>query len=249
MAKQIVLDLASLPKTREEALRTGAKYYFTDKPCKYGHVAVRYRDGKCMECHRNGARMDYHINPEPTRQRAKERERRLRKEDPELTNEKGRKRQKAWRDANLERARVRERTWDLANRPRRRQQDRDRYARDPEKHRTKARTYRNAHPGYATEQNRDWRNRNPDAAKANHSNKRTRKVNAEGRHTAADIRRIRTEQNDRCASCHRKLNGKGHIDHIIPLARGGTNWPDNLQILCAPCNLTKWAHMPLNTEV
>jgi 5-methylcytosine-specific restriction endonuclease McrA len=33
-------------------------------------------------------------------------------------------------------------------------------------------------------------------------------------------------------------------DHIVPLARGGTNDADNIQILCEPCNLRKGSHMP-----
>ena len=48
---------------------------------------------------------------------------------------------------------------------------------------------------------------------------------------------------DRCLQC-----GAGepevriHIDHITPLAKGGTNALDNLQVLCQPCNQRKWAH-------
>ena len=30
-----------------------------------------------------------------------------------------------------------------------------------------------------------------------------------------------------------------HIDHIVPLAAGGDNEPDNLQALCKPCHFTK----------
>jgi 5-methylcytosine-specific restriction endonuclease McrA len=30
-----------------------------------------------------------------------------------------------------------------------------------------------------------------------------------------------------------------HIDHVIPLAEGGTNALSNLQLLCAKCNLAK----------
>ena len=44
-----------------------------------------------------------------------------------------------------------------------------------------------------------------------------------------------------CAACAQKIEaGKvWDIDHILPLALGGTNKPDNLQILCKPCHRTK----------
>jgi 5-methylcytosine-specific restriction endonuclease McrA len=32
-----------------------------------------------------------------------------------------------------------------------------------------------------------------------------------------------------------------HIDHIVPLAKGGKNELDNLQLLCGKCNLKKGA--------
>lgn len=35
-----------------------------------------------------------------------------------------------------------------------------------------------------------------------------------------------------------------HIDHIIPIARGGKTVPDNLQVLCSHCNLSKGTKMP-----
>jgi hypothetical protein len=44
-----------------------------------------------------------------------------------------------------------------------------------------------------------------------------------------------------CASCYQKIDaGKAwDIDHILPLALGGTNEPENLQILCKPCHQSK----------
>lgn len=52
-------------------------------------------------------------------------------------------------------------------------------------------------------------------------------------------------ENGRCAICTTSLTGvidpyaKIHIDHIIPISRGGTSDPTNLQILCHNCNLSK----------
>ena len=44
------MDTTNLPKTRQEAKDTGAKYYFTGEPCKHGHVAPRKTKGACVEC-------------------------------------------------------------------------------------------------------------------------------------------------------------------------------------------------------
>lgn len=46
-----------------------------------------------------------------------------------------------------------------------------------------------------------------------------------------------------CATCAARITDRpsAHVDHITPLARGGSNDRDNLQVLCARCNLTKGA--------
>lgn len=49
----------------------------------------------------------------------------------------------------------------------------------------------------------------------------------------------------RCQGCLRDLTGLAtpvhdlHLDHIIPLAQGGSNDPTNFQLTCAKCNLSK----------
>lgn len=66
---------------------------------------------------------------------------------------------------------------------------------------------------------------------------------AEGSYTPEDIQRIFEDQNERCAYCgitlYWSVTNDIHIDHIHPLAKGGTNWPDNLSCSCADCNLSK----------
>jgi 5-methylcytosine-specific restriction endonuclease McrA len=41
-----------------------------------------------------------------------------------------------------------------------------------------------------------------------------------------------------CSYC--KVSPFEHVDHAIPVARGGTNWPSNLRPACSDCNLRKW---------
>jgi hypothetical protein len=46
-----------------------------------------------------------------------------------------------------------------------------------------------------------------------------------------------------CAQCgrHEADRQAVHLDHIVPVARGGSNAADNLRVLCSTCNLRKGA--------
>lgn len=35
-----------------------------------------------------------------------------------------------------------------------------------------------------------------------------------------------------------------HLDHVIPLARGGVHGPENIKVACADCNIAKGASLP-----
>lgn len=74
--------------------------------------------------------------------------------------------------------------------------------------------------------------------------RRANKLEVGGSHTAADIDLQYRSQKGKCWHCGKKLNGKFHIDHLIPLARGGSNNPDNIVCSCAYCNLSKGAKLP-----
>ncbi len=53
------------------------------------------------------------------------------------------------------------------------------------------------------------------------------------------------QQETHCAYCLQPLAGDMHIDHVMPLARGGAHSADNLVAACARCNRAKAARAPL----
>lgn len=53
---------------------------------------------------------------------------------------------------------------------------------------------------------------------------------------------ILSEQGGKCLRCGTSA-GPWHVDHIVPVARGGGHDRGNLQVLCAPCNLRKGARL------
>jgi len=62
-----------------------------------------------------------------------------------------------------------------------------------------------------------------------------------GTHTAADLFWIEEAQLCSCYYCGvpLPLEPAVHVDHKLPLSRGGSNGRENLALACAPCNLQK----------
>lgn len=69
---------------------------------------------------------------------------------------------------------------------------------------------------------------------------------AEGSYTKEDIDRLMFAQKGRCACCRSSIKAGYHVDHIKPIALGGSNWPHNIQLLCQPCNQQKSATHPID---
>jgi len=90
---------------------------------------------------------------------------------------------------------------------------------------------------------RKWRAKNPKASLISNSRWRARKAAAAGQHTYADIKAIYAKQSGRCFYCDEELTDY-HVDHFIPLAKGGTDYAENLRIACPTCNCRKSAKMP-----
>lgn len=121
-----------------------------------------------------------------------------------------------WRKENPERAAERSKKW---------------WAENPEKMLEKSKLYRK---------------NNPEKSLISGRTRRARKQNADGSHTADDVFKMLDVQKYKCAepTCQADLSDGYHVDHIIPLSKGGGNGPDNLQCLCPSCNLRKSSKLP-----
>lgn len=74
--------------------------------------------------------------------------------------------------------------------------------------------------------------------------RRARRNSAVGTHTAQDVLDIFQSQNGKCAWCGCDVSNKYHVDHVIPLSRGGSDAKENLVISCKTCNLKKYTKIP-----
>lgn len=133
--------------------------------------------------------------------------------------EKVRERRRRWREANREKDRESARRWYKANR------DKDR------------------------ENNRRWKKTNPDRVRAYEHRRRARKTGAfTVPHSPDDLLaywRFVGVDPDKCWYC--ALDGRDvpmeHIDHLKPLAAGGSETVWNKRPACAKCNTSKHARV------
>jgi|SRR5579871_1043921 len=82
-----------------------------------------------------------------------------------------------------------------------------------------------------------YRKADLDTRKAKRQLHRARRAAAPGSFTAAEWKAVCERYGSLCLACGQ--DGPLTVDHVVPLSKGGTNYADNLQPLCLPCNLRK----------
>jgi hypothetical protein len=171
--------------------------------------------------------------------RAKAHQERWRKEN----REKIKAQHKAWRERNREKVRAKYHASKASDEAQNRRADYRRKNKLAIMRRHKI--WRDRNPDKTAAHRKAWRKANPERTRALSNNRRAIKRGADGHYTVADIRRILKLQRHRCAYCPRSLRSGYHVDHIIALAKGGTNWPRNIQCLCPSCNVQKHTKDPI----
>jgi hypothetical protein len=155
-----------------------------------------------------------------------------------------------WTAENRERNRVNSQRWAAENREYKREQDRIYTESHKEEKRAYDKVYSQVNRDRKDENSRRYRetDKGKTSRRYNVLRRRARKLSAGGTFTPADIEAIRVAQGNRCYICHKPLK-KYHIDHFIPLAKGGTNDPGNLRLACPKCNMGKSDKHPFELGV
>jgi 5-methylcytosine-specific restriction endonuclease McrA len=193
------------------------------KPCVKCGVQDRYVDGACRPCKRERNAQWAKDNPEKHTQRVI----RWQKTNHDKHTENVRK----WREANSQKVADASRKWREAN---------------PEKEAANKLKWRKANLERDAESSRNWRKANPDKCKVIKQNRRAKKKGNGGKLSKNIAQLLLILQKGRCAcGCGASLKTTGyHMDHIMPIALGGTNTDNNIQLLTAKCNLRKSAKHP-----
>ena len=211
--------------SREEARALGLTRFFTGETCKHGHLSQRTTsNGGCIECNGITNRALY---------RTESPERRQRRLITTLAWIEVRKEERLaygreWARAN----KARKREHQIANRERLNMLAREARARNPELANARAARYARSPKGKLN-------------SRAGSLRRYARSRGAEGTYDAEDIQRIGNRQKWKCYWCGKPSKHDFHVDHIVPLAKGGSNSPNNLAIACPPCNRRKNATDPI----
>lgn len=239
---------------RQQARLRGEPTYFTGRPCKHGHIAFRrVADTRCVECIARRSKINWQKRRKTHADVDRERWRLYREQNREKLRDYNRSvqslprrlaAQKKWRDANKEYNEARRKAYYAANWEAIRSRENASHAANREARRARDKANRTRNRDRHLAVRRAWGRRNPDKVAHKARRRRARHAGAAGKHTPGDIENIRRLQTDRCAYCRIEL-ACGFVDHIVALAKGGSNWPSNLQLVCRPCNSSKGARDPI----
>jgi 5-methylcytosine-specific restriction endonuclease McrA len=182
----------------------------------------------------------------------------------------------SYRAANLEKANAASSKWYAENKDKAKASQSARYAKNPNKYsaasaawhkenpekvklakasyrysnreniRIKSAVYRSANKEKRNIANAAYLSANPGLARVYKSNRRARKLEAGGSLSKGLAAKLFTLQKGKCPCCAQPLGGNYHLDHKMPLALGGSNTDDNMQLLRKRCNLQKNAKHPID---
>lgn len=226
------MDIVTRQKAKDESLVR----FFTGEPCKNGHISERNtKSSTCVVCDREKKRL---IRKDPKKievikaqsRKSREKHKAQRAIDNKIWREKNKDeisaKKKEYRENNKEKVTKTKKEWVDKN----------------AKHVASVkRDWLKNNKAKALEAVRRWRDKNREQVRAKNT-ARLKKLKDRGSYSGDDVKLKLELQKNKCLGCFSAIDGLNyHIDHITPIAKGGMNTPDNIQILCPHCNLSKGA--------
>lgn len=145
----------------------------------------------------------------------------------------------AWWKANPERAKKINAKWYRDNPERKKEQGARWYKENLERKNKTSVAWAKAHPELVRAVSAKWHRDHPELCRIRASKRRALKKAYQGQHyTVVDVAVLFEQQEGLCAYCHEPL-ASYHVDHIVPLSRGGGNGADNICLACPACNMSK----------
>ena len=145
--------------------------------------------------------------------------------------EKEKETQEKWINANRQRLNAYKRKWQAENREKVMAYQRKYGGKNKEKIKAAATT---------------WRRNHPEAMRLKELQRRAREKKCGGRLSLGLADKLFKLQRGKCPCCGLPLGADYHMDHKMPLALGGMNTDDNIQLLRALCNTQKQAKHPID---
>lgn len=180
-----------------------------------------------------------------------------RKRDYQAHAEINRERARQYRQNNAKEIAERDKSSRLANPGREKASRHAQYLRNAEAIKSKQKEYRQANPDKIRQQKRKYVLSYPERVRSTwkrcydskpdlyleisrvcFARRRARKSKVDGSFTRQEWQHLKDQHINKCLCCG-KDNVKLTPDHVIPLAKNGSNDISNIQPLCLPCNLSK----------
>lgn len=150
----------------------------------------------------------------------------------------------AYRVANPDKAKADEASYRKRNHARIKAINAAYWVSNKEKIKARKAVYQAANPEKARVACAAWGKLNREKTRIYCRNRRARKFKAGGTLSQGLASRLFTLQRGKCPCCGLPLGDNYHLDHIMPLALGGSNTDDNIQLLRAICNRQKHTAHP-----
>lgn len=205
------------------------------KPCRDCGTVETPQGGRCADCRRR-YQQEY-------REQRKETHPDYFKDYYRANRERRKLESREYARAHADDNRRRVREWAKANPEKAREAHRRKRKLRPEHYREMWARWAQKNPQSRKNATKRWQERNPDKVRANWQRRRAREYDA----FVAEVilQEIWDRDEGRCGICGKSIgDGPVHLDHILPLAAGGTHEPDNVQLAHPFCNQSKGARRP-----